>query len=297
MNTVDRTTQTLTLRDGRTLGYAEWGDLSGKPVFYFTSSEASRYSRHPDETILTDLGVHLFTFDRPGRGLSSPHQNRRLLDWAEDIREFVTQKSIPRFAMIGHSQGCAHCLACAYALPEWVDSVALVSAVAGCDDAQVKAQQSQYLRTQLFLSRYLPWLMTFQWNMLHQMLKGKRGEQMLLNGMRSLPASDQATLAIPGSHAVLFQSMQAGLQQGGESVTEDFRLAANDWDFWLEKIRTKVFLWHGGADPQFTPAMTRYLAQHLPTTKVNIIADEGSLLLYSRWRDILAQCIDNWNLL
>jgi pimeloyl-ACP methyl ester carboxylesterase len=92
MSESDRSTQTLTLRDGRTLGYAEWGDLNGKPVFYFTSSEASRYSRHPDETILTEIGAHLYTFDRPGRGLSTPQKNRRLLDWADDIRDFVEQK-------------------------------------------------------------------------------------------------------------------------------------------------------------------------------------------------------------
>lgn len=291
----DRTAQTLKLRDGRTLGYAEWGDLNGKPVFYFTSSEASRYSRHPDETILTDLGVRLFTFDRPGRGLSSPHKNRRLLDWAEDIREFLQQKNIQRFAMIGHSQGCAHCLACAFALPEQVSSCALISSMAGVDDPTVRAQQSQHLRTQIFLSQSLPWLMTFQWDMLRRMLKGKRGEQMLLDGMRSLPASDQVTLDIPGSHVVLFESMREALRQGGAGVTEDFRLAANEWGFRLEDIRTKVFLWHGGADPQFTPAMTRYLTQHLPAAEVNIIADEGSLLLYSCWGEILQQLLDRWN--
>ena len=92
MTELDRSTQTLTLRDGRRLGYAEWGNLNGKPVFYFSSPEASRYSRHPNETILTDLGVHLYTFDRPGRGLSTPHNNRHLLDWADDIRDFVQQK-------------------------------------------------------------------------------------------------------------------------------------------------------------------------------------------------------------
>src|SRR5258706_15666018 len=144
MSESDRSTQTVTLRDGRTLGYAEWGDPNGKPVFYFTSSEASRYSRHPDETILTEIGVHLYTFDRPGRGLSTPHKNRRLLDWADDIHDFVKQKNIGRFAMTGHSQGSVHCLACAYALPELVSNMALVTNVAGLDNAKVMAAPSRY---------------------------------------------------------------------------------------------------------------------------------------------------------
>src|SRR5258705_7519565 len=146
--------------------------------------------------------------------------------------------------MIGHWQGNAHCLACAYALPEWVSSIALVTNVAGLDNPKVMAAQSRYFRTQLFMSRYLPWLMTLQWNLLGLTLKGKRGEQMLLDNMRSLPERDQATLNIPGSHAVMFQSIRQGLRQGGTSVTDDFRIVANDWGFKLKDIQSRVFIWH-----------------------------------------------------
>jgi pimeloyl-ACP methyl ester carboxylesterase len=291
MSQSDRSIQTLTLRDGRTLGYAEWGDLNGKPVFYFASPDASRYSRHPDETILIDIGVHLYTFDRPGRGLSTPHRGRRLLDWAEDIREFVRQKGIGRFAMIGHSQGSAHCLACAYALPELVSSIALVTNVAGLDNGQVMAAQSRYFRTQLFMSRYVPWLMTFQWNLLRLALKGKRGETMLLDNMRSFPERDQATLNIPGSHAVMFQSIREGLRQGGTSVTDDFRIVANDWGFKLEVVQSRVFIWHGEADPLITPSMSHYMAEHIPNNEAKFVPEEGNLLVYSHWREILLQLI------
>ncbi len=293
MNSSDRTSQTLTLRDGRALGYAEWGDLNGKSVFYFTSSEASRYSRHPNETILIDLGVHLYTFDRPGRGLSTPHKGRRLLDWADDIREFVGHKNIQRFAMIGHSQGCAHCLACAYALPERVSSVVLVTAVAGFDNAEVMAQQGRYLRTQSFLSRYAPGLLTLQWNLLRSMLKGKRGEKILLDGLRSLPERDQATIKIPGATDVLFQSIREGLRQGGTSITDDFRLVANEWGFKLEAIQPKISIWHGEADPMVHLSMLRYLAARIPNNETKIIPEEGNLLIYSRWREILQQAIAN----
>jgi len=291
MTELDRSTQTLTIRDGRTLSFAEWGHLTGKPVFYFSSPDASRYSRHPDETILTDLGIHLFTFDRPGRGLSTPHKNRRLLDWADDIRDFVQQKNMGRFALVGHSQGSAHCLACAVALPDLVSSITAVTNIAGLDDAQVMANQSRYFRTQLFMSRHAPWLMTFQWNLLRLALKGKRGEKMLLDGMRSLPERDQATINIPGSHDVLFQSIREGLRQGGAGVTDDFRIVANDWGFKLEDIRCKVFIWHGEADSMLTPSMSHYMAAHLPNNEAKFIAEEGNLLIYSRWREIMTQVL------
>jgi hypothetical protein len=42
---MDHTAQTLTLRDGRTLGYAEWGDPDGKPILLFGGSTSSRLQR------------------------------------------------------------------------------------------------------------------------------------------------------------------------------------------------------------------------------------------------------------
>lgn len=291
---MDQTAQTMILRDGRTLGFAEWGDLNGKPVFYFTSPEASRYSRHPDETILTDLGVHLFTFDRPGRGLSTPHKGRSLLDWADDIQDFIQQKGIERFALIGHSQGSLHCLACAHKIPENVSSLTLVTNVAGFDDDTVKATLPPYLRTQYFLSQYAPWLMTLQWNIFRWTLKGKRGEKMVMDGMRSLPPQDQATLAIPGGKEVNFQSLREGLRQGGASITEDFQLVTNDWGFNVEDIQNKVFIWHGEADPMHPVSMSNYLAKRIPNSNANYITEEGALLLYSRWREILQQILEHW---
>lgn len=132
---MDRTAQTLTLRDGRTLGYAEWGDLNGKPVFFFGGSNSARYFRHLDDTIIAEMGIHLYTFDRPGQGLSTRQPQRRLLDWPEDMRDFVTQKDISRFAIVAASQGGPYGAACAYALPELLSSVSLVSGVAGLENS------------------------------------------------------------------------------------------------------------------------------------------------------------------
>jgi pimeloyl-ACP methyl ester carboxylesterase len=291
---LDRASQTFRLRDGRLLGFAEWGALDGKPVFYFTSSEASRYSRHPDETILTDLGVHLYTFDRPGRGLSSPHKGRTLLDWADDVDEFLQHRKITRFGLLGHSQGSAHCLVCAYKYPAVISSITLVSSMAGLDDAAVMASQSRYLKTQRWMSQHAPWLMTLQWNIFRMSIQGKNAEAMIMRGMREFPASDQETLQIAGGSETNIQSMREALRQGGASVKEDFRVAADDWGFKLDDIRSKVFIWHGEADTMMTPAMSRYLAERLPNNEVRFVSEGGNLLIYGRWREILEQLLENW---
>ena len=41
----------ILLRDGRKLGYAEYGDPQGKPVFLFHGIPGSRMMQHPDASI------------------------------------------------------------------------------------------------------------------------------------------------------------------------------------------------------------------------------------------------------
>jgi hypothetical protein len=43
----DMSSESITLKGGRTLGYAEWGDPAGKPVFHFHGSSGSRLERPP----------------------------------------------------------------------------------------------------------------------------------------------------------------------------------------------------------------------------------------------------------
>jgi hypothetical protein len=58
MNT-DHVNQTITLKDGRKLGFAEYGDPEGKAVFHFHGGAGSRLERPAEESILTDLGLRL----------------------------------------------------------------------------------------------------------------------------------------------------------------------------------------------------------------------------------------------
>ena len=63
--------QTIRLPDGRALGFAEYGDPNGAPLFFFHGLWASRLTYHPDDQIARSLGVRLITVDRPGIGLSA----------------------------------------------------------------------------------------------------------------------------------------------------------------------------------------------------------------------------------
>jgi pimeloyl-ACP methyl ester carboxylesterase len=294
MNSQERTSQTLILRDGRTLGYAEWGDLSGSPVFFFGGSSSARFTRHPDEQLLHEMGVHLFTFDRPGMGLSTRQAGRTLPHWAEDMRDFAQQKRIVRFAIVAASQGGPYGAACAYMLPELLSSVTLVSAVSPLDDPGVMATQSRAIRAQITLVRHLPGLMALQFNLMRPMLKSQRPHRLLRAALKNLPPSDQDIINHTTLLDVMVQDMREGMRQGGRGAVDDMRAVARDWEFRLEDIQAKVFLWQGEDDPNVTPAMGHYLAARIPNCEAVFVANAGHLLLYSQWREILQQLLDYW---
>ncbi len=290
----DHTTQVLTLRDGRTLGYAEWGDLRGKPVFFFGGSGNARLMRHPDDSIITDLGIHLYTFDRPGLGLSSRQPKRRLLDWAEDIRDFVQQRQISHVAIVAASQGGPYGAACAYALSKSLACLTLVSGVAGLEDDDVMSTQNRMIKAQIFMARHTPALLTLQYNLMRPMLKGKRGERLVRSILSSLPESDQHTLSMPGAIDLMVEDLREGIRQGGMGATDDMRAVVLDWGFELEDITTEVFVWQGEDDPNVTPAMARYMTARISNSKATFVPGAGHFLIYSHWHDILQQVLDHW---
>ena len=63
----------IRLPDGRTLAYAEWGDLGGRPVFYFHGMPGSRLFI-PDPDAAADEHVRVIAAARPG--MVDPTRNR-----------------------------------------------------------------------------------------------------------------------------------------------------------------------------------------------------------------------------
>ena len=291
MNAADRTHQTLKLRDGRILGFAEWGVIGGKPLLLFGGSNSARFARHPDESILHELGVHLYTFDRPGMGLSTRQAGRSLLDWAADIRDFATQKHIARFAIIAASLGGPFGTACAYALPDLLTSVTLVSAVSPLDDPAVMASQSFPVRFNIFMGKHLPRLMALQLNTLRPMLKGNRPQALFRMIFKNLPTSDQFMIDHTALPEIFIQDIRESVRQGTVGAVDDLRACVGDWGFRLEDIRTKVYILQGEADPNVTPIMARYMAARIPGNETTFIPDAGHFLMFSHWQEIVTRCL------
>ena len=119
----------LELSDGRNLAYCIWGNPHGQPIFLFHGSPGSRVFA-PNPFTTEEFGIQLITVDRPGYGRSDPQPGRQLLDWTTDVEALAGSLGIGEFGVMGHSSGGPYALACAYAIPDRVKCVALISSVA-----------------------------------------------------------------------------------------------------------------------------------------------------------------------
>jgi pimeloyl-ACP methyl ester carboxylesterase len=153
---MDKTNQILDLKDGRKLGFAEYGTPDGKPVFHFNGSGGSRLERPADLNILTALGIRYISTDRPGHGNSSLKQDRELLDWPNDVAAIADDLGIDKFHVLGWSAGGPHALACAYKIPERVISGAIVSGLAPANRPNPYAGYKGFLRALMILGRRFP---------------------------------------------------------------------------------------------------------------------------------------------
>jgi pimeloyl-ACP methyl ester carboxylesterase len=93
------------LSDGRQVGYQEYGDREGRPVFFFHGWIGSRLDFGPNDDIARELGMRVIAVDRPGCGSSDFQQDRRLLDWPDDVSEVADALGFEQFAICGHSFG------------------------------------------------------------------------------------------------------------------------------------------------------------------------------------------------
>lgn len=97
---IEGTSDTITLPDGRTLGYAQYGLRSGRTVFYNHGLPGSRIEAAAFDAIATRLGARIIAVDRPGYGLSSPQPSRTILGLAKDIECLAESLSIDSYGVL-----------------------------------------------------------------------------------------------------------------------------------------------------------------------------------------------------
>lgn len=278
----------LRLRDGRLLGYAEYGDPQGRPLFYFHGYPNSRLGAQIAHEAAARGGVRIVALDRPGFGLSDFQPGRRIVDWPNDVVEAADALGVERFAVIGISGGGPYAAACAAKVPPRLTAVAIVSGLGPLDVPASVAGMGRLQQRLLPIARRIPglhWLVRPGLAVFGRLVR-RFPEQMLSLMSRTVPPADKAVLARRDVRAVMRADLAEAFRQGSRGAAWELSLFLRPWGFRLEEISIAVDLWQGGVDVNVPASMGRYQAQTIPTCRARFYPDEGHLLVIDRLEEI-----------
>ncbi len=266
--------RTLTLADGRVLGFAEYGDPSGFPVLLFHGTPGSRLVGRISHPWALDIGCHLICTDRPGYGLSSFHAYRTIVDHADDVRQLCDEVGVDAFAVAGISGGAPYVLACAAALGSRITAGAIMSGFFGLDAPVDRSELPDATREYFEQLREDPEIARPSYNQAEQMFGA--GPEELTNQILADSPDAVRTLADENLGRDYADHMVEGLRLGSDGAVQDIGLIARPWAIDLAAIKAEIGLWHGGKDP-VPRSHIAAMARALPNASVFFHDDYGHI--------------------
>ncbi|KAJ9658774.1 hypothetical protein H2198_003520 [Neophaeococcomyces mojaviensis] len=283
---------TCRLPDGRTLGYAEYGHLSGFPPIFFHGFPSSRLEASGFERIARRRKLRIISPDRPGFGLSTIQPNRRILDWPSDVEALTAHLGLSRFAVLGGSGGGPYALACAYSLPKEIMSAVGLMASAGPWDAGVKDIPWSGWFTYL-AATYVPGgfrivtdglLGALRWIVRTEMVTRRLDKW--LEGIQK-KEEERGDITTEDRRNKLLKMLFEGFAQGSAGFVLEAQLLSQPWGFRFEDVgHDNVRIWHGVKDTRAPIGHVRYMAERLPHCELKEF-DEGHFTMVEHLEEIL----------
>jgi pimeloyl-ACP methyl ester carboxylesterase len=211
-----------------------------------------------------ELGIRLFGYDRPGYGPSTRVPDRRIGGAAEDAAAVADALGIDTFALMGHSGGGPHVLACAALMPERVTAVVAMSGLApyparesgldffagmtpgGAAELRAAAEGRQALERRLARDEYDPEMFT---------------------------PKDHETLE--GEWSWIARIAGKALDGGIEGMVDDDLAYVKPWGFEPGEVKLRTLIVHGDQDRVVPVAHARWLAARLPAAELRIAPGDG----------------------
>jgi pimeloyl-ACP methyl ester carboxylesterase len=279
----------LTLRDGRTLAWKEYGPADGRPVLAFQGTPGSRYNRHPHEDVYDRMSVRLLVFDRPGYGASTRLPERGIAVVADDAAQLLDHLGLDAVHAAGGSGGGPHVLAFAANHPERVRAGTVV--VGGTP------LEEKDLAGLIQINRDAWYAAHRGWQALHDLLAPVRDEVQAdpLAGFEAImdaaPPSDKAVMEDPNWQRVLVESVTEAFRPGPEGWIDEGMALTLDWDFDVRDVRCSVTWWHGENDANAPIAPVRRLTERMHGVRLDVWTDAGHLEPYRRYEEILGELL------
>ncbi|WP_407570137.1 alpha/beta fold hydrolase [Deinococcus altitudinis] len=256
----------LTVPGGHTLHVYDTGADSGTlTVFWHHGTPNIGPPPEPLFAASERLGLRWIGFDRPGYGGSSALPGRDVASAASCVASIADALGIERFAVVGHSGGGPHALACAALLPERVLAAVSVAGLApysapGLDwFAGMNAAGEASLRAAL------------------AGLEAKEAYEASDPPFdpEMFTAADYA--ALNGSWAWLNSVVGPAQAAGPGGLIADDLAYVSPWGFEPSRITCPVLLLHGEQDRVVPSSHSRWLAGQIPSVELWLRPDDGHL--------------------
>lgn len=286
----DKTDLRIKLKDGRTLGYAEYGDPAGIPVFYFHGGMSSRYDIAFGDKRFRERGVKLIAPDRPGIGNSSSKKGRSLFDWADDVGQLAESLSIDSARLFGWSAAGPYVLICLHKMPELFTTGATIG-IAPPFDGPASIMELGLLLDRMLVrcpKAYQPFLaraIGLSAKMPPAMMK----KQLLKEVGSKIDRDIVAALSDRDATYFVYES----IKQGGASTIEDYDPVRMDWGFPLDKFGPEFAIFHGADDRICYVNNAHRLHKLMPQAKLNIVDGQGHFLLHQKLDLVLDHLLGN----
>lgn len=253
----------ITLPDGRTLhGYDTGGD--GAPVMWHHGTPNTGTPPKPLQTLADALGLRWVSFDRPGYGGSTANPGRSVADAAADAAALADGLHLDRFAVVGHSGGGPHAIACAALQPGRITAVVSLGGLAPLD-----AEGLDWFAGMGPTSNAA----------LRAAQQGVAAKRVHENDHADAPidftARDWTTLT--GAWGWLGEVAAAGAASGIEALIDDDNAFVTPWGVDLDAIVAPVLLVHGADDHVVPPGHSAWLAEHIAHSELWLVEGESHI--------------------
>ncbi len=268
------------LPDGRALrAYDVPGDDPRLTVFWHHGTPNVGTPPEPLLPVSAELGIRWVSYDRPGYGGSTPHPGRDVASAAADVAAIADALDIDRFAVLGHSGGAPHALACAALLPDRVTAAVSASGTApfgaaGLDwFAGINPTGTAELRAAVAGRAELE----------RELTAGEYDPEMFT------PADHDALAGVWGwLGRIANEAQRDGI---GGMVDDDLAYVA-PWGFDPAQIAVPVLVQHGDADRVVPVAHGRWLAERIPSAELREHAGDGHVSVLRTAVDALDWLLD-----
>ena len=283
---------TVSLNDGRVLGFEQWGDRAGQPVFLLHGTPGCRLSRHPDAPLWSRLGLRLITIDRPGYGLSSALPERRVSHAAHDVAAVADAIGTERFMVAGGSGGGPHALACAALLKDRVRACAAVACAAPLVkdelDGVIGLNRDAYrILTEEGRTGMVSFLGELRTQILADPLEATR------TNLADAPPEDVEWNAREDVQRVRLEAMVEALRPGVDGWVDDaVSLFGEDWDIDLRAITCPTRFWHSANDRNGPVSAIERVARRVPGANLHVWRTGGHTAPSRYMGDVMRDLVD-----